>query len=150
MSATSVSEQQIVEALHRVPANRWSEVLEFIGRLQPSTSSCSSASDISSLASSIWSAEALQQLPRDQQDAILREQAAHLIEQHRASPNPTTAWTWWTAREMRKLLPEQRDILLEASATIAAEEYASNPELAAFEAYGEDDLYVDSSITETR
>ena len=56
----------------------------------------------------------------------------------------------WTAAELRKLSAELRDAILEAAAKLAAEEYRNNPELTAFEAFGEDDLYVDSSNTETR
>ena len=43
-----------------------------------------------------------------------------------------------------------RDAILEAAAALAEEEYRSNPELTAFDAFGEDDLYGDSSSTETR
>jgi hypothetical protein len=51
----------------------------------------------------------------------------------------------WTAAELRKLPAEQRDTILEAQANIAAELYLNDPELTAFETYGEDDLYGDSS-----
>lgn len=56
----------------------------------------------------------------------------------------------WTAEELRKLPPQQRDAILEAAAAAAAEEYRTNPDLTAFEAFGENDLYGDSSSTETR
>lgn len=56
----------------------------------------------------------------------------------------------WTAAELRKLLPSERDAILEAAAAVAEEEYRSNPELTAFEAFGKDDLYGESSNTETR
>jgi hypothetical protein len=39
---------------------------------------------------------------------------------------------------------------MEAAAALAEEEYRNNPELTAFEAFGKDDLYGDSSSTETR
>ena len=56
----------------------------------------------------------------------------------------------WTAAELRKLPPAQRDAILEAAATLAEEDYRSDPRLTAFEAFGKDDLYGDSSSTETR
>ena len=56
----------------------------------------------------------------------------------------------WTAAELRKLPPEQRDAILEAAAALAEEDYRHNPQLTAFEAFGKDDLYGDSSSTETR
>jgi hypothetical protein len=56
----------------------------------------------------------------------------------------------WTASELRQLPPEQRAAILEAAAALAEEEYRNNPELTAFEAYGKEDLYGDSTNTETR
>ena len=56
----------------------------------------------------------------------------------------------WTAAELRKLSPEQRDAIMEAAAALAEEDYRNNPELTAFEAFDKDDLYGDSSSTETR
>lgn len=51
----------------------------------------------------------------------------------------------WTAAELRALSPAQRDAILEAAAALAEEEYRKNPELTAFEAFGKDDLYAESS-----
>lgn len=56
----------------------------------------------------------------------------------------------WTAIELRRLPKEQRDAILEAAAALAEAEYRSNAELTAFEAFGKDDLYGDSSSSETR
>lgn len=56
----------------------------------------------------------------------------------------------WTATELRKLPPAERDAIMEAAAALAEKEYRDNPELTAFEAFGKDDLYGDSSNTETR
>lgn len=55
----------------------------------------------------------------------------------------------WTAAELRKLPPKERDAILEAAARRAAKEYRTNPELTAFDAFGENDLHVNSSNTET-
>ena len=56
----------------------------------------------------------------------------------------------WKASELRKLPPEERDAILEAAAALAEADYRDNPELTAFEAFGKDDLHVDSSSTEPR
>jgi hypothetical protein len=64
-------------------------------------------------------------------------------------PN-TPANRQWTAAELRKLPTAERDAIMEAAAALAEEEYRNNPELTDFEAFGKDDLYGDSSSTETR
>jgi hypothetical protein len=56
----------------------------------------------------------------------------------------------WTASELRKLPAQERDAILEAAALLAEAAYRNDPELTAFEAFGKDDLYGDSSNTETR
>jgi hypothetical protein len=56
----------------------------------------------------------------------------------------------WTAAELRRLPVEQRDAILAAASAAAAEEYRTNPALTAFEAFGEKDLYVHSSDTQSR
>jgi hypothetical protein len=56
----------------------------------------------------------------------------------------------WTAAELRKLPPEVRDAIMEAAAAAAEEVYRTNPEMTAFEAFGKDDLYGESSSTEAR
>jgi len=64
--------------------------------------------------------------------------------------NVTTTWKRWTAAELRKLPPAERDAIMEAAAALAEEEYRNNPELTAYEAFGKDDLYGDSSSSEMR
>lgn len=56
----------------------------------------------------------------------------------------------WTAAELRKLPPAQRDAIMEAAAALAEEDYRNDPQLTAFDAFGKDDLYGESSNTETR
>ncbi len=56
----------------------------------------------------------------------------------------------WTAAELRKLPAAERDAIMAAAAALAEAEYRTNPELTAFEAFGKDDLYGESSSTETR
>lgn len=66
------------------------------------------------------------------------------------NPKDTATRKQWTAAELRKLSPAEREVILEAAAALAEEEYRKNPELTAFEAFGKDDLYGESSNTETR
>ena len=56
--------------------------------------------------------------------------------------------TIWSAAELRRLPAHERDVILESAAARAAVDYASNPELTAFDAFGTEDLYVDSSDAE--
>ena len=63
--------------------------------------------------------------------------------------SPTTG-KHWTAAELRKLPPVERDAILEAAAAMAEQDYRNDPELTAFEAFGPDDLYGDSSSAEAR
>jgi hypothetical protein len=66
-------------------------------------------------------------------------------------PNTTpTTQKRWTAAELRKLPAAERDAIMEAAAALAEAEYRNNPELTAFEAFGKDDLYGESSNTVTR
>jgi acyl-CoA reductase-like NAD-dependent aldehyde dehydrogenase len=64
--------------------------------------------------------------------------------------NTGAAGRKWTAAELRKLPREEREAILEAAAALAEGEYRTNAELTAFEAFGKDDLYGESSNTETR
>jgi hypothetical protein len=64
--------------------------------------------------------------------------------------NASPARRKWSAAELRKLLPAQRDAILEEAAARAEEDYCKDPQLTAFEAFGQDDLYGDSSSTEAR
>jgi acyl-CoA reductase-like NAD-dependent aldehyde dehydrogenase len=54
------------------------------------------------------------------------------------------------AAELRRLPPEQRDAILAAAAEAAAEDYRNDAALTAFEAFGEEDLHVNSSDAEPR
>jgi hypothetical protein len=135
MSTPTISEQQILQALHAVPSASWKEVLTFLEDLQP-TKVENTASLESTLAQQTWTADALQQWPRDRQDAILHEQAKSLLANRNVPPA-----RWWSALELAKLPVGQRAIILEASAIAAAEEYETNAELTSFDAFDESDLY---------
>ena len=56
----------------------------------------------------------------------------------------------WTATELRRLPAEERDAILAAAAELAVELYRNDANLTAFEAFGEGDLYVNSSDTQPR
>jgi len=51
----------------------------------------------------------------------------------------------WTAAELRKLPAQQRDAILAAAAALAEEIYRHDPSLTDFEAFGEEDLYGEST-----
>ena len=147
---TAITEQSILQALRQVPSERWPDVLQYLNSLQAHPVNGVDAATLDRLAQTTWTAAALQQWPPTVQDAILREQAARLIAQAEHDPTFSTGVTWWTAAEVGRLPIKQRDILLEGSATVAAREYNENPELTAFDAYGEDDLYGDSASSEPK
>ena len=50
-----------------------------------------------------------------------------------------------SAAELRKLPPEERDAILAAQAALAEAEYRTNADLTDFEAFGEEDMYGESS-----
>lgn len=65
------------------------------------------------------------------------------------SSPPVDQTRHWTAAELRRLPADQRDAILAAAAT-AAEEYRNDPALTAFEAFGQQDLYVHDSDAQAR
>ena len=56
----------------------------------------------------------------------------------------------FSAAQLRKMPRAERDSLLEAAAQLAEHDYRHDPELTAFEAFGKDDLYGDSSSAASR
>lgn len=56
----------------------------------------------------------------------------------------------WSASELRRLPPEHRRKILESAAAMAEAEYLRNPDLTAFEAFGEDDIHGESTGAATR
>ena len=62
-----------------------------------------------------------------------------------AAASPGASGRRWTATELRQLPPAERDVILAQQAAALADEYRNNSELTAFEAFGNEDLYVDSS-----
>jgi hypothetical protein len=86
---------------------------------------------------------ALRRLPTEQWQQVLA-----FIDSLQPAPqqvNPASSGRRWTAMELRKLPPDERDAVLSQQAEALADEYRNNPELTAFEAFGDEDLYVDSS-----
>jgi hypothetical protein len=56
-----------------------------------------------------------------------------------SAPSPGAPARRWTAAELRKLAPAQRDAILAEQAATLADEYRKNPELTAFEAFGDEE-----------
>jgi hypothetical protein len=80
MSAVTVNEDRIVEALRRLPAGKWNDVLQFIESLQQATPAEPKKH---------WTARELLRLPREERDVILAEQAALAEEEYRTNPELT-------------------------------------------------------------
>ena len=105
---------------------------------------------IGKFAEAIWTASELLQFPRSIQEAVLREQSTRLLARYRQDPQLSEPFRWWTASEVGRLPLDLRNTILETSAIVAEEEYRTNPDLTAFDAFGEDDLYADSTSSEPR
>src|SRR4051794_21173913 len=67
-----------------------------------------------------------------------------------AAPDPGAPARHWTATELRKLAPAERDAILAEQAAALADDYRNDRELTAFEAFGDEDLYVDSPDSDAR
>jgi hypothetical protein len=89
--------------------------------------------------------EALRQTPRERWGEILA-----FVTDRRTPVAHDNAPAQWTAAELLKLPLARREAILVEQAARAESDYANDPELTAFDAYGEDDLHVDSSDTQTR
>jgi len=94
MAHASVHEREIVQALQRVPPDRWGEVLAFIVSLESLQEQPSSAL-AGLLPQKKWTAAELRRLPAEQRDAILAEQAALLDEEYRSNPELTAFDTFF-------------------------------------------------------
>ena len=62
----------------------------------------------------------------------------------------TTAPKRWAAGELRRMPEHEREAVLEAAARQAEHVYRTDRELTSFEAFGKDDLHVDSTDTTAR
>jgi hypothetical protein len=65
-------------------------------------------------------------------------------------PAPAPPDKRWTATELRKLPPAERDAILERQAAALADDYRNNPELTDFEAFSDEDVFVDRPGAEAR
>lgn len=79
-----VSEDSILDALHRVPRESWNQVLEFLRILEPKVNSPSDSAEPKH-----WTATELLALPPAQRDAILAAQAALVEFDYRNDPELT-------------------------------------------------------------
>jgi hypothetical protein len=74
--SVDVSEQSILEALHKVPQERWGQVLEFLHSLEAGASRC-------------WTIQELLALPAERREAIIEAQAALAEHDYRNDPELT-------------------------------------------------------------
>ena len=66
------------------------------------------------------------------------------------SPTTVDLQKQWSPAELRKLPAAEREAILAAQAEHAEALYRNDTELTDFDAFGEEDLHVDSSNTESR
>jgi hypothetical protein len=88
--------------------------------------------------------EALRRAPAERWPEVLA------FVQHLSAPHSLEQPRQWTAAELLRLPVDQREAILAEQASRAQVDYATDPELTAFDAYGEDDLHVESADTQTR
>jgi len=79
-----VSEQSILEALHKVPQEKWGHVLEFLHQLEPKAPLPPERDEPRR-----WTIAELLALPPTQRDAILEAQAALVEQDYRNDPELT-------------------------------------------------------------
>ena len=83
--------------------------------------------------------DAIRRVPVEHRGELL----LHIV-QFSERPDAANGKKRWTAKELVKLSPAARDAILSEQAA-AAESLYADPELTAFEAFGENDLYVENS-----
>jgi hypothetical protein len=83
--------------------------------------------------------EAIRRVPEEHRGELL----SHIV-QFSQRPNTANVGNCWTATDLMALAPDARDAILSAQAAAEKSLYA-DPELTAFEAFGERDLYVENS-----
>lgn len=66
------------------------------------------------------------------------------------SPGTVDLQKHWSPTELRKLPAHEREAILAAQAKRAETLYRDNTELTGFDAFGEEDIHVESSNTESR
>ncbi len=93
--------------------------------------------------------DALHQVPREHWGYVLEilrslERTASQPHKEATAPKPVTL------AELLAMPPAERDAILDKQAASAEFEYRNDPELTGFEAFGEEDLYVDYTDTPPR
>jgi hypothetical protein len=76
--STEITEASILEALHKVPQEKWDRVLKFLHNLEPKTGRAPEGAELRH-----WTAEELLALPVAERGAILAEAAAHAVNDYR-------------------------------------------------------------------
>ena len=72
------------------------------------------------------------------------------LQPHPASESAGNPVRRWTATELRRLPPAEREAILERQEAALETHYRNDPDLTAFEAFGDEDLHVDSSDSAAR
>ena len=90
---------------------------------------------------------ALRRLPAEQWPQVLA--FIDSLQPPPATTDPADSDRRWTAAELRKLPAAERDAILERQAAAFADEYRNDSELTDFEAFGDEDHYVESPDSET-
>ena len=84
---------------------------------------------------------ALRRLPAERWPQVLA--FIDSLQSAQAAPGPAAPDRVWAAAELRKLPPEERDAILARQAAALADDYRNDPALTDFEAFSDEDLYVD-------
>jgi hypothetical protein len=82
--SVDVTEESILDALHRVPRECWNQVLEFLHQMEPKTGQQPEQAE-----SRHWTAAELLAMPPSQRDAILEAAAAMAESDYRNDPELT-------------------------------------------------------------
>ena len=84
---------------------------------------------------------ALRRLPSERWPQVLA--FIDSLQPTQGAPGPAAPRRPWTATDLRKLPPTERDAILARQAAALADDYRNDPALTAFEAFSDEDLYVD-------
>jgi hypothetical protein len=84
---------------------------------------------------------ALRRLPSERWPQVLA--FIDSLQSAQAVPGTAAPDRPWTAAELRKLPPDERDAILARQAAALEDDYRNDPTLTDFEAFGDEDLYVD-------
>jgi hypothetical protein len=82
--STEITEELILDALHKVPQDKWDRVLKFLHNLEPKTAHAPEGAE-----HQCWTAAELLALPPAERSAILAEAAALAVNDYRNDRDST-------------------------------------------------------------